>query len=105
MKLTVHDDPEVLTERTRALKKLKTIKVKVGLPPSAGDRLHFILAVQEHGSPIMHIPSRPVIHPALTKDENPAAQQSGHRKRRVDLEPGGEESRVHKGQGIQQAPV
>ena len=72
MKLTIHDDPEVLTERTRALKKLKTIKVKVGLPPSAGDRLHFILAVQEHGSPIMHIPSRPVIHPALAKDETRA---------------------------------
>ena len=72
MKLTIHDDPEVLTERTRALKKLKTIKVKVGLPPSAGDRLHFILAVQEHGSPIMHLPSRPVIHPALAKDETRA---------------------------------
>ena len=69
MKLTIHDDPDLLTERLRALKKLKSTEVKVGLPSSAGGRLHFILAVQEHGSPIMHIPSRPVIHPALTKDE------------------------------------
>ena len=76
MKLTIHDDPEVLTERTRALKKLKTIKVKVGLPPSAGGRLHFILAVQEHGSPMMHIPSRPVIRPALARDETRTAMAS-----------------------------
>ena len=68
MKLTIHDDPDQLTERLRALKKLKTTEVKVGLPSSAGGRLHFILAVQEH----MHIPSRPVIHPALTKDETRA---------------------------------
>ena len=46
MKFTIHDDPELLTERLRALKKLKTATVKVGLPASAGGRLHFILAVQ-----------------------------------------------------------
>ena len=68
MKFTIHDDPELLTERLRALKKLKTATVKVGLPASAGGRLHFILAVQEHGSPMMHIPSRPVIRPALARD-------------------------------------
>jgi len=72
MKLTIHDDPDLLTERLRNLKKLKTTKVKVGLPESAGGRLHFILAIQEHGSPIMHIPSRPVVQPALTKDETRA---------------------------------
>ena len=58
--------------RLRTLKKLKTTEVKVGLPLSAVGRLHFILAVQEHGSPIMHLPSRPVIHPALAKDETRA---------------------------------
>ena len=71
-KLIIHDDPDLLTERFRALKKLKSTEVKVGLPKSAGGQLHFILAVQEHGSPIMHIPSRPVIHPALAKDETRA---------------------------------
>ena len=63
MKLTIHDDPEQLEQRIRALQKLKTMKVKVGLPASAGDRLRFILAVQEHGSPMMRIPARPVIWP------------------------------------------
>ena len=76
MKLTIHDDPELLGERIRALKKLKSATVKVGLPPSGGGRLHFILAVQEHGSPIMHIPSRPVIRPALARDETRTAMAS-----------------------------
>ena len=69
MKITVHDDPEGLAKRIRALKKLKNMHVKVGLPASAGDRLRFVLAVQEHGSPMMRIPSRPVIRPALAKTE------------------------------------
>ena len=73
MKLTIHDDPELLEQRIRALQKLKTMKVKVGLPASAGGRLRFILAVQEHGSPIMRIPSRPVIRPALAKPETRSA--------------------------------
>ena len=73
MKLTIHDDPEQLEQRIRALQKLKTMKVKVGLPASAGDRLRFILAVQEHGSPMMRIPSRPVIRPALAKPETRSA--------------------------------
>ena len=74
MKLTIHDDPEQLEQRIRALQKLKTMKVKVGLPASAGDRLRFILAVQEHGSPMMRIPSRPVIRPALAKPETRSRQ-------------------------------
>ena len=73
MKLTIHDDPEALAKRIRSLKKLKSMNVKVGLPASAGDRLRFILAVQEHGSPMMRIPSRPVIRPALAKPETRSA--------------------------------
>ena len=73
MKITVHDDPETMGKRIRALKKLKSMNVKVGLPASAGDRLRFILAVQEHGSPMMRIPSRPVIRPALAKPETRSA--------------------------------
>ena len=69
MKLTIQDNPDLLEKRLRALQKLKKTKVKVGLPASAGGRLSFILAVQEHGSPVMHIPSRPVIPPALVRPE------------------------------------
>ena len=67
MKLTIHDNPEALSRRIRALQKLKTMHVKVGLPAKAGGRLRFILAVQEHGSPILRIPARPVVRPALAK--------------------------------------
>ena len=80
MKLTIHDDPEQLEQRIRALQKLKTMKVKVGLPASAGDRLRFILAVQEHGSPMMRIPSRPVIRPALAKPETRSAMAAEMKK-------------------------
>ena len=69
MKITIHDDPGALERRLRALQKLKNTQVKVGLPEKAGGRLHFILAVQEHGSPLMHIPARPVIAPALRREE------------------------------------
>ena len=69
MKLTIHDDPDALSRRVRALQKLKFMHVKVGLTAKAGAKLHFILAVQEQGSPLMHIPARPVIAPALRREE------------------------------------
>jgi len=100
MKITIHDDPEQVTESLRNLKKLKTAKVKVGLPESAGGQLHFILAIQEHGSPIMHIPSRPVIRPALARDETRSVMASAMKaaiasawegkKPREDLEAAGQ---------------
>ena len=73
MKLTIHDDPDALSRRVRALRKLKAANVKVGLPAKAGGQLRFILTVQEHGSPVMRIPPRPVIRPALAKPETRAA--------------------------------
>ena len=76
IKLTIRDEPEGMTDRLRALQKLKNTIVKVGLPAKAGGRLQFILAVQEHGSPIMRIPSRPVIEPALARGETRAAMAS-----------------------------
>ena len=69
MKLTIKESGTDFTQRIRSLQKLKNTSVKVGLPASAGGRLHFILAVQEHGSPLMNIPPRPVIRPALARPE------------------------------------
>ena len=69
MRITIHDNLHAMDKRLQALQKLKNTKVKVGLPEEAGGRLHFILAVQEHGSPIMNIPPRPVISPALRRPE------------------------------------
>ena len=69
MKLTISENPENLAKRLKAVRKLKDTTVKVGLPPSAGSRLRFILAVQQHGSPLMRIPPRPVIRPALAQED------------------------------------
>ena len=79
MKLTIHDDPELLRRRIRALQKLKNAKVKVGLPAKAGGRLRLILAVQEHGSPLMRIPARPVIQPALAAEDTRTAMAEAMR--------------------------
>ena len=76
MKVFIHDDATLFASRVRMLTELKGITLKVGLPEGTGDRLRFILAVQEHGSPLMHIPSRPVIRPALAQAETRAAMAS-----------------------------
>ena len=80
MNLSIKDHPKNLEKRIQALRKLKTMKVKVGLPASAEVDLHFILAVQEHGSPVMRIPPRPVIRPALAKPEVRKAMAAGIKK-------------------------
>ncbi len=79
MKLTIKSDEEELQNRIQSLEKLKNTSVQVGLPPSAGSRLRFILAVQEHGSPIMRIPPRPVIRPALSDPDTRSAMAEAMR--------------------------
>ena len=75
MRLTVSEDLDI-EDRIRSLQKLKNMTVKVGLPDSAGGDLQFILAVQEHGSPVMNIPARLVIEPGLNRDETRSAMAS-----------------------------
>ena len=48
----------------------------VGLPPSASGRSRLILAIQEHGAPIVRIPPRPVVGPALNRPDTRAAMAS-----------------------------
>ena len=67
MTLSFSEDTEREASLFAAIKLLSETEVEVGLPPSAGGHLTFILAIQEHGSPIMHIPPRPVIRPALSQ--------------------------------------
>ena len=62
------------------------------------------------GKILARIPSRPVIRPALARDETRTAMASAMKdaiaaawegkNQRVDLQPGGEESRVRERQGI-----
>ena len=73
MKLTITDNTADLTARLAAVQRLSAKTLKVGLPSTAGGSLRFILAIQEHGSPIMRIPSRRVIAPALSSEKTRAA--------------------------------
>ena len=67
IKLTEHK--EALEKRLAALRYLAEHRVDVGLPENASERNRMILAIQEHGSPVMRIPPRPVVGPGLQRAE------------------------------------
>ncbi len=56
-------------KRFDALKKLAESQVDVGLTSSASGRSRFLLAIHENGCPVMRIPARPVIQPALNSGQ------------------------------------
>ena len=58
-----------MQKRFAALKYLNTHTVDVGLPSTASGHSRFLLGIHEHGSPIMHIPARPVVQPALAQTD------------------------------------
>ncbi len=68
MNLSFSDDP-VWQKRIAALKKLAESQVDVGLTSSASGRSRFLMAIHENGCPIMRIPARPVIRPALDSEQ------------------------------------
>ena len=68
MNVSIHDDSIRLQKVFSCLQYLKSHAVQVGLPSTADGDLRFILAVQEHGSPVMRIPPRPVVQPALERE-------------------------------------
>ena len=69
MNLTFHDNADLWEARFAALKKLATSQVDVGLTSSASGRSRFLMAIHENGCPVMRIPARPVIRPALRSEE------------------------------------
>ena len=62
-------------ERTQEM--LARIHVEIGLPESASARNRFLLALHERGAPGAHIPPRPVVGPALAREETRAAVSEG----------------------------
>ena len=77
MKFTFVEDTGKIEKIFQGIKTLGATEVEVGLPPSAGGKLAFILGVQEHGSPIMRIPPRPVIGPGLAQEDVRAEMAEG----------------------------
>ena len=68
LKLTVTEDTELLENRRECLEYLRNHAVDVGLTSSASARSRFLLGVHTRGSPIMRIPPRPVVAPALEQE-------------------------------------
>ena len=68
MNLTFSDDESLWEKRLAALKALASSQVDIGLTSSASARSWMLLAIHENGCPIMRIPARPVIRPALSTE-------------------------------------
>ena len=67
-------------KRNAALRWLSGHAVQAGLPASAPARARFLLAIQEHGSPVMRIPPRPVVRPALSRPDTRAGMAEALRE-------------------------
>ena len=78
--LQIKEDTKKLSDRLQCLKYLATHTVEVGLTSTASGRSLTLLAIHEHGSPVMHIPARPVVKPALAQASVKAEMSSAMRK-------------------------
>ena len=56
---------------------LKKTRVEIGLPESASARNRWLLTLHEHGAPGAHIPPRPIVGPAMAKEETQKAIGQG----------------------------
>lgn len=65
---TFTEDTEHLDAREKCLEYLRKHQVDAGLTSSASARSRFLLGIHTRGSPIMRIPPRPVVQPALAKE-------------------------------------
>ena len=66
--LKMTEDTEHIEKQKECLQFLSKNKVDVGLTSHASGRSFFLLGIHTRGSPIMHIPPRPVVEPALAKE-------------------------------------
>ena len=62
------ENTERLEKREQCLSCLRKHKADVGLTSSASARSRFLLGIHTRGSPVMRIPPRPVVEPALAKE-------------------------------------
>ncbi len=68
IRLKVTENTDLLINREKCLDYLRKHKVDVGLTSSASARSRFLLGIHSHGSPVMRIPPRPVVQPALSQE-------------------------------------
>ena len=66
--LKMTEDTGKTENRKKCLDWLAHHKADVGLTSSASGRSAFLLRIHTHGSPVMRIPPRPVVQPALQQE-------------------------------------
>ena len=66
--LKMIEDTEHIEKQQKCLDFLRENQVDVGLTSHASGRSLFLLGIHTRGSPIMHIPPRPVVDPALHQE-------------------------------------
>ena len=69
LKLSFTEDTALRERRERCLDWLRKHQADVGLTSSASGRSRFLLGIHTRGSPIMRIPPRPVVEPALSQED------------------------------------
>ena len=69
IRLDFKEKTDLLEKRRGCLDYLRKHKVDVGLTSSASGRSRFLLGIHSRGSPIMRIPPRPVVEPALAQGD------------------------------------
>ncbi len=69
LKITVTENTDQIKKRAKCLEYLQKHRVDVGLTSGASARSKFLLAIHTRGSPVMRIPPRPVVRPALAGEK------------------------------------
>ena len=64
----ITENTELPEKQKKALDYLRKHKVDVGLTSKASGRSAFLLGIHTRGSPVMRIPPRPVVEPALNQE-------------------------------------
>ena len=68
LKIAITENTDQIKKRAKCLEYLKKHRVDVGLTSKASARSKFLLAIHTRGSPVMRIPPRPVVRPALARE-------------------------------------
>ena len=68
IRIQFKEDTKKIDSREKCLEYLHKHKVDVGLTSTASGRSKFLLGIHTRGSPIMRIPPRPVVDPALHQE-------------------------------------
>ena len=69
IRLSFTENRELSEKRKECLDWLRKHKADVGLTSTASGRSRFLLGIHTRGSPIMRIPPRPAVQPALAREK------------------------------------